>query len=113
MKKDYSVSVNDYGLPVIIRNNVMIEWVNLNEGYDGDYDPENENDANLLRFDVSRFDGKEWQAIEDGSYCTQVAAGTPHTTLVEHLVHFLDTIYDDVSNHGKAKRLCESLSWTK
>lgn len=113
MKKDYSVTSNVFGLPVIIRNNVMIEWVNLDEGWNGDYDPDDENDENLLRFDVSRFDGKEWVGIDDGSYCTQVTANTPRTRLVEHLTHFLDTIYDDVSNHGKAKRLCESLSWTK
>jgi hypothetical protein len=82
-------------LPGIIRGNVKIEWVNLGEGFDGDYDPENPDDRNLLRFEVYRNEGIEWVAIEDGSYCTLV-----------------DAIYDDVSAHGKAKRLCESLSWT-
>ena len=108
-----SISVNEYDLPMIIRNNVRIDWVNLNEGYDGDYDPSDIADDNLLRFDVYRFDGNEWTAIEDGSYCTQVVAGTDHQTLVELLIHFMDTIYDDVSKHGKAKRLCEQLSWTQ
>lgn len=108
---NHSISVNEYGLPIIIRNNVRIDWVNLNEGYDGDYDPTDENDKNLLRFDVYRFDGKEWTAIDDGSYCTQVISDTPHKILIDHLVHFMDTIYDDVSVHGKAKRLCEQLSW--
>ena len=112
MKND-SISVNEYDLPMIIRNNVRIDWVNLNEGNDGDYDPTDKYDENLLRFDVYRYDGKEWTAIEDGSYCTQVTADTPQVTLVEHLRHFMDTIYDDVSAHGKAKRLCEQLSWIK
>jgi len=107
-----SISVNEYDLPMIIRNNVRIDWVNLNEGYDGDYDPTDKYDDNLLRFDVYRFDDNEWTAIEDGSYCTQVVAGTDHQKLVELLIHFMDTIYDDVSKHGKAKRLCEQLSWT-
>lgn len=111
MKND-SISVNEYGLPMIIRNNVRIDWVNLGEGLDGDYDPTDKYDANLLRFDVYRFDGNEWQAIEDGSYCTQVNATTPQKILIDYLVHFMDTIYDDVSAHGKAKRLCEQLSWT-
>ena len=104
--------LNEYDLPVIIRNNVKIEWVNLGEGLDGDYDPENPNDFNLLRFDVSRHDGNDWTAIEDGSYCTMIQANAPYAVLQENLVHFMDTIYDDVSNHGKAKRLCEQLSWT-
>lgn len=107
-----SISVNEYDLPMIIRNNVRIDWVNLNEGNDGDYDPTDKYDTNLLRFDVYRYDGKEWTAIEDGSYCTQVTANTDQKILIEHLRHFMDTIYDDVSAHGKAKRLCESISWT-
>jgi hypothetical protein len=106
-----SISINEYDLPMIIRNNVRIDWVNLGEGNDGDYDPTDKYDENLLRFDVYRFDGKEWEAIEDGSYCTQIAAGTDQKILIEHLRHFMDTIYDDVSTHGKAKRLCEQLSW--
>jgi hypothetical protein len=109
---NYSVYVNEYGLPAIIRENVRIDWVNLGEGYDGDYDPTDKHDKNLLRFDVYRLNGKEWEAIEDGSYCTQVAVDTPHKILIDHLSHFMNTIYDDVSNHGKAKRLCESLSHT-
>jgi hypothetical protein len=99
-------------LPGIIRGNVKIEWVNLGEGFDGDYDPENPDDRNLLRFEVYRNEGIEWVAIEDGSYCTLVDANSPYSVLTDHLRHFMDTIYDDVSAHGKAKRLCESLSWT-
>lgn len=108
-----TVSYNEYELPVIIRGNVQIEWVNLDEGNDGEYDPSDKHDENLLRFDVSRFDGKKWEAIEDGSYCTRVASTTSPQVLIEHLEHFMETIYDDVSEHGKAKRICESLSWTK
>jgi hypothetical protein len=110
---DHSIGINEYNLPVIIRGNVRIEWVNLGEGQDGDYDPTDECDKNVLRFDVSRFDGKNWEAIDDGSYCTQVESNTAHENLIEHLVHFMAEIYDDVSEHGKAKRVCESLSWTK
>lgn len=110
---NHSIGINEYDLPNIIRNNVRIDWVNLGEGNDGDYDPTDKYDTNFLRFDVYRHDGEEWHAIDDGSYCTQVTASTDFKTLVEYLVHFMDTIYDDVSTHGKAKRLCEQLSWTE
>jgi hypothetical protein len=108
-----SISINEYGLPTIIRNNVRIDWVNLGEGNSGDYDENDPNDVNLLRFDVSRFDGNEWVEVPDGSYCTQMPASSPHQTLKVGLKIIMDTIYDDVANHGKAKRLCESLSWMK
>lgn len=112
MNKD-SISVNEHDLPMIIRNNVRIDWVNLGEGHDGDYDPTDPADNNLLRFDVYHFNGNDWEAVEDGSYCTKVASGTDQKKLVKLLTFFMDTIYDDVSKHGKAKRLCEKLSWTE
>lgn len=112
MQKDDSFK-NEYYLPALIRDNVRIEWVNLGEGYDGDYDEEDPNDVNLLRFDVSVFSNGEWNEVPDGSYCTQVPATASTEVLKDLLVHFMNTIYDDVSAHGKAKRLCESLSWTK
>ena len=113
MKID-AFSVNEYELPSIIRNGVKIDWVNLDEGFDGDYDPENPDDVNLLRFDVSKFDTEtnEWTEVEDGSYCTQVPADTNHATLRRILTSFMDYIYDDVVSVGKAKRKCEQLSWT-
>lgn len=113
MKID-AFSVNEYELPSIIRNGVKIDWVNLDEGFDGDYDPENPDDVNLLRFDVSKFDTEtnEWTEVEDGSYCTQVPADTNHATLRRILTSFMDYIYDDVVSVGKSKRKCEQLSWT-
>jgi hypothetical protein len=113
MKQD-AFYVNEYKLPSIIRNNVRIDWVNLGEGFDGDYDPENPDDKNLLRFDVSRFsdESNTWVEVDDGSYCTQVPADANHATLRRILSSFMDYIYDDVVSVGKSKRKCEQLSWT-
>lgn len=111
MKND-SFSINEHKLPTIIRGNVRIDWVNLHEGFDGDYDPENPDDVNLLRFDAYRHDGADWVEVEDGSYCTQIPANTNHVTLRRILRSFMDYIYDDVVSVGKAKRKCEQLSWT-
>jgi hypothetical protein len=104
--------VNESKLPSIIRGNVRIDWVNLGEGFDGDYDPENPDDVNLLRFDAYRFDGNDWVEVEDSSYCTQVPANTNHATLRRILSSFMDYIYDDIVSVGKSKRKCEQLSWT-
>jgi len=70
---------------------VLIEWSRLGEGWNGDYDPYDPEDVELLRFDVSVsvrhpkvdeftegyiHDG-EWVAVPDASYCTQVPVNTP------------------------------------
>jgi|LauGreDrversion4_2_1035121.scaffolds.fasta_scaffold31314_2 hypothetical protein len=109
-----SFSVGDDNLPSLTRGNVRIEWSNLHEGLDGDYDQENPDDVNVLRFDVFKFDSRDsdWHPIDDGSYCTRVPATTGHDVLTQILTSFMDYIYDDVSAHGKAKRKCEQLSWT-
>jgi hypothetical protein len=107
------ITINEYELPTIIRNNVRVDWVNLNEGHSGDYDPTDKYDENLLRFEVYRFDGSEWLEVPDASYCTQMPASSPHQVLKVGLKIIMDAIYDDVRNHGKAKRICESLSWIK
>jgi len=113
MKKE-SHFFNEYGLPAFARGDVLIEWVNLGEGFDGDYDPENPDDVNLLRFDVSvaNPEAQQWDPIEDGSYCTHIPAHTHPDTLKRILTSFMDYIYDDVVSSGKAKRKCEQLSWT-
>lgn len=111
MKTD-SFFVNDSKLPSIIRGNVRIDWINLGEGFDGDYDADNPDDVNLLRFDVYRHDGAEWTEVSDGSYCTQVPADTDHVTLRRILTSFMDYIHDDIVSVGKAKRKCEQLSHT-
>lgn len=111
MIKDEFLS-NEYNLPSIIRGDVRIDWVNLKEGKDGDYDPSDPDDENLLRFDAYKMSNGEWVEVEDSSYCTQVPAGTSEEILRRILVHFMDFIYDDVVGYGKAKRKCEILSWT-
>jgi hypothetical protein len=105
--------LNEYGLPSLTRGGVRVEWVNLEEGMSGDYDESDPNDVNLLRFDVSQFDGEKWIEVPDASYCTMMPASSPHQVLKVGLKLIMDAIYDDVNLHGKAKRTCESLSWIK
>lgn len=54
-----------------------LEWVDLGEGFDGDYDPENPDDRPLLRADLYG-DG---EALDGGSYCTQAPVTTPDYVL--------------------------------
>ena len=49
---------------------LLVDWYNANEGYCGDFDPSNPENKNLLRFDVCIFNGENWEAVDDSSYCT-------------------------------------------
>jgi hypothetical protein len=80
---------------------VAVEFVDLGEGYNGDYDPEDPEDTKLLRFDAyikrtpsttfNEENGLEdndqddykggWAMRENSSFCTQVPADTPKETL--------------------------------
>ena len=104
-------SLNEYELPVLIKNNVKVEWVNLDEGTCGDYDPDDPDDTNLLRFDVSYLENGVWTEVPDGSYCTAMPASTNIDVLKIGLKVIMDAIYDDVSSHHRAKRICEDMSW--
>lgn len=94
------------------RGNVVVEWVELGEGLYGDYDPDDPDDVELLRFDVSTV-GENGELVEvpDASYCTMVEVGTPDATL-EALLHLImNEVYDPLADGHPIKKICENLSW--
>ena len=89
-KKDTPVSISD--------DTLKVEWVNLGEGLCGDYVPEDPDDINMLRFDVSyadkdlsTADETVWNVVEDASYCSN----TPADTGTETLVRLLYTVFKE------------------
>jgi len=95
----------------ITKNGVRVDFVNLGEGYFGDYDMEDPEDVNLLRFDVYHFEDGEWVAVDDSSYCTQIPAETQTENLYDLLQIIMDEVYEPVSSGQSVKRMCERLSW--
>jgi len=100
-------------LPTLTKENVMVEWVDLGEGISGDYDETDPDDKVLLRFDFSIRDsiGSDWQEVPDSSYCTNVELNTPPNILATGLKLLMEVAYDDIAEHGRAKRILEELSW--
>ena len=100
-------------LPEKVRGRVKVAWVNLNEGFYGDYDPEDPRDRNFLRFDLYYKANKKsgWEEVSDGSYRTQLKLPTQLDTLEQALDLILDAAHQQIEKVGKAKRICESLSW--
>jgi hypothetical protein len=97
----------------ITKDRVRVDWVNLGEGLCGDYDPDDPEDVNLLRFDVYEWcaEDNEWYEPQDSSYCTQVPADTPEPRLYELLQIIMGEVHEPLMNGHSVKRICERLSW--
>jgi len=112
----------DCDTPMSLRNSwLRVDWYNADEGWNGDYDPEDPDDVNLLRFDVyvmrepEPWDDSDdgWRAVDDASYCTQMPANTK-PEILERALRRLFAEYEDAleSDHDcSVKKLGESLSW--
>lgn len=95
----------------LIRDNVMVEWVELGEGIDGDFDKNDPEDTELLRFDVSQLVNGEWEAIDDASYCTQVPVSATPEQRAKGLELIMSEVYEWASQGYSIKKVCERLSW--
>lgn len=115
------------------RGRVRIEWVELGEGLDGDYDPDDAEDVELLRFDFYGGVGEEWVVVENASYCTRVPVSTPPQRRQELLLELHQAGADSVEQgiaalvaehggdetaaaasgelHPASRRVFQELSW--
>lgn len=91
----------------LVDNKYKVEWVNLGEGKNGDYDHNDLNDVAYLRFDIS-FNG---ELIQDGSYCTLMPVDTPDLILRKGLERIMDAIKCKCNNGDCQKKVFEKLSW--
>jgi hypothetical protein len=97
-------------------NEVAVEWEYIGEGFSGEYDPDDGDDQELLRFSVLQatnqgFGHMEWEQVEMASYCTHVPADTSDELLVWGLAYIMERVYEDVVAGRSVKRTCEDLSW--
>jgi hypothetical protein len=81
----------------------------------GDYNPDDPDDVNLLRFDVYvKLENGEWEPIDDASYCTNMPADAPKEVL-ERALRCIFNRYRDVIDgpeiYTSVKKLGEELSY--
>lgn len=89
---------------------VAVEWVYLDEGWSGDYDPSDPEDTPLLRFDVYvRDENGEWADPGGASYCTRMPVTAAHRTLLRALVAIAFEANDNIDSGFK--RAMERMSW--
>ena len=98
----------EHGHDKVERDGTRVSFVDLGEGWNGDYDPNDPRDQELLRFDIARRDADgEWEMVQDGSYCTRMPTDAPEATLRAALEYILD----EVCALPHIKRRAEELSW--
>jgi hypothetical protein len=61
---------------LLVAGRVKVEWTELGEGVDEDYDPGDPDDIELLRFDFYALVRGQWVTVCNASYCTQVPVAT-------------------------------------
>jgi hypothetical protein len=115
-QKKVTFSWREYeDLPLRIYDDLLsVEWYNANEGYYGDYNPDDPNDENLLRFAVSIFNGESWEEVDDASYCTRIRANADDEQLARTLYYIFRqyrNVIDEYPVEHSVKKLGESLSW--
>jgi len=93
-------------------NDIKAAWINLKEGRDGDFNPDDPDDINFLRFQLFKWDEKANDYIEapNSSYCSRV----PVAISREKAIGLLDTIMETTKNElmwaGHAQETCEKLA---
>jgi hypothetical protein len=91
----------------LIEGNTKIELEYIGEGFDGDYDPTDPDDLELLRYTVLQRESEddEWEPVDDGSYCTML----PETLTDDEKMTALRILMSQLSNFDK--RTAERMSW--
>jgi hypothetical protein len=87
---------------------VSLEYIG--EGFNGDYDPENETDKPLLRFYIDQKVDGEFEGLEDASYCTNISVDIDIKDAKKVLLYIAKTVYPHIQK-GYWKKVCEKLSW--
>ena len=113
LAQKYQIAVFNDLETSLVKFPVKVEWLDLGEGLNGDYNSKDPEDMPLLRFDVSVYNNGEWEQKEDGSVCARFSADvdieTKHKGLQALMNRLYDVLADDI--HISFKKLCEELSW--
>ncbi len=105
----------------LVEDNVKVAFEYIGEGYEGDYNQADPEDAKLLRFDVFAHHSlrnpyaedsmMEFGYMLDSSYCTHLPLNLPEDVINKALRVIMDEVKGEVIAGHSIKRICEHLSW--
>ena len=90
----------------VTKHPVQVCFVNLGEGYNGDYDSSDPDDQYLLRLDLKEWDAETEQYEDSESVCTCMASTTEEEVKQKTLEALADMFYEDsIAHNGPNTRL--------
>jgi len=93
------------------KGKVIVEWVELGEGWSGDYNPEDPEDEELLRFDAY-IEDHEWEDdYPTYSYCTMFPVSATPEQRQKGLEYLMEHLYPFMSKDEWCRDEAERLSW--
>ncbi len=104
----------------IYDNLLKVEFANIGEGYNGDYDPNDPEDDELIRFYVytNANYGKDlpydWEEVEDTSECTTIPVDSDTDYLIKKATAVFNRFRKEITDYPvetSCKKLAEELSW--
>lgn len=97
---------------ILVDNGVRVSLHDeTNEGWNGDYDPNDPTDTLLLRFDVDHMVDGDWEPVDNGSMCTGLPASLSSDKADMALRIIMNEVGDPVRAGYSIKKTCERLSW--
>ena len=91
----------------LVQDDRRVDLWQAGEGQSGDFDPNDPNDIEFLRFDVQERKDGEWETMDDASYCTQLPVDSDFVTIQKALRWIMQETYGKT----EIKKICEELSW--
>lgn len=93
------------------RGEVILRWAALGEGWNGDYNPDDPEDEELLRFDAF-IEDHEWEDdYPTYSYCTMFPASATPEQRQAGLEYLMLHLYPFMSKGEWCRDVAEELSW--
>lgn len=92
---------------------VKVVLEHIGEGYSGDYDIEDPDDEQLIRFTILKreFGSDIFLEVDDASYCTELSVRSDREQLLSIANSILKELAPFVVSGSSIKKLCERLSW--
>ena len=90
---------------------LRIEFHDIGEDYNGDFEPSDPDDKHLLCFDVQRVGSAGWEPMENGSYCTAMPVGTEPAIVMKRALALAYDVYDCMTQDMPIKGVCEAHSF--
>ena len=88
---------------------VTVTLTHIGEGYDGDYDPSDPEDAPLYRVDITR-DGVEYET-DGGSWCTCIVATEVNADYDDIVKRIAQYAYKRRVKGDSLDHIAQSVSW--